>query len=111
MDKSNKRALSMMRDIIINYLDGMCDKKDTVSNLFYSIDLNVIHCTNSVFMVTDCYYTIKHLTEAGYETPDYELAYFRDCIDGVREYNPDTKFEVLREYYQDGCAANKEGVK
>ena len=49
-------------------------------------------------MVTDCYYTIKHLTETGYETTDFEMAYFRDCIDGTRIYNLDEKFELTRKY-------------
>ncbi|MCL2400858.1 MAG: hypothetical protein FWC91_14085 [Defluviitaleaceae bacterium] len=99
MNATNKNALSTMKCIIDDYLSGKYNREDTVDILLYSVDLDVIHCPNPEFMVTDCYYTIKHLTEAGHETTDFELVYFRDCISGVRTYDLDEKMELTRKYF------------
>jgi hypothetical protein len=98
MDKKNEKALLMMNDIIKGYLNGEYDRCEAVDKLVF-IDLDVIHCLNSEFMVTDCYYTIKHLTETGYETTDLELVYFRDCIDGIKNYDLNEKNAYLRSGY------------
>ena len=87
-----------MKGIIDDYLDGKYGREEAVERLFYSVDLDVIYRPNPEFMVTDCYYTIKHLTETGFETTDFELAYFRDCLDGVRTYNIDEKIEMTRKH-------------
>lgn len=99
MDATNKNALFIMRDIINRYLDGQLSREEAVETVFFSVDLDLIHCTNPEIMVTDCYYTIKHLTEIGYETTDFELVYFRDCIDGKMVYNLDEKNKLLREHF------------
>jgi len=100
MNTANKNALSIMNNIIDDYLNGKHDREETVNKLFFSVDLDVIYSDDSEFMVTDCYYTIKHLTETGYETTDFELAYFRDCINGIREYDVDEKIELTRENFK-----------
>ena len=92
-----EKAVLTMKSIIDSYLDGKYSREQAVDALIYSIDPNIMHCSLEL-MVTDCYYTIKHLTETGYETTDFEMAYFRDCIDGTRIYNLDEKFELTRKY-------------
>ena len=100
MDLINRNALSVMGNIIGGYLDGEYDRKETVINLMNFVDPYIINNDTLEFMVTDCYYTIKHLTETGYETTDFELAYFRDCIEGIREYSLDEKNKLLIEYFK-----------
>jgi len=99
MNAANKNALSIMNNIIDDYLNGKYSREEAVDKLFFSVDLDVIYCPDSEFMVTDCYYTIKHLTEIGYETTDFELAYFRDCINGVREYDLEEKMALIRTHH------------
>jgi hypothetical protein len=95
------KAMLIMKNIIDSYLDGKYSREQAVEELMYSIDPNIMHCSLAL-MVTDCYYTIKYLTETGYETTDFELAYFKDCIDGVRTYDVDEKIELARKYISFG---------
>jgi len=100
MDVANERALSIMRGIINDYLDKRMSREETVDRLLVSIDIDVIHRTDAELMVTDCYYSIKHLTENGYETTDFELAYFRECFDGAKKYDMDEKMNLARKHIQ-----------
>ena len=106
MDEINERALLLMKDIINDYLNEEYDRNEAVSKLTF-VDHDVIHCSSPELMVTDCYYTIAHLTEVGYETTDFELEYFRDCINGTRKYDLDEKMGLIREYYKGNVGETK----
>ena len=92
----DKKILIEMKNIIEDYLDNKCDSVETVDKLIHVINLDVIYAPGTDMMTTDCYYAIKHLTETGYETTKVELAYFRDCINGMRIYDVDEKNELIR---------------
>jgi hypothetical protein len=96
MNQISKDALATMKNIIEEYLSGVYDRSAAVDRLIRLVNVDLLHNSDMEFMVTDCYYTIKHLTEAGYESTDFELSYFRDCINGVREYNLEEKMELTR---------------
>jgi len=92
--------VDVMKIIIDDYLDGKYSRKKTVERLAYFFDTNLIYSGNPEPMVVSCYYTIKHLTETGYETTDFEMAYFQDCLNGVRKYDSDELNELMREYFK-----------
>jgi len=90
-----KIAQSIMKVIIECYLNYECDSDEAVSKLFKYVDLLKLLDSNATMFTTDCYYTIKHLTEAGYETTKAELEYFMDCFNGKRKYDTDEKNELI----------------
>ena len=103
MNATNKRILFFMRDIIEEYLDGKLDREGAVDKLFFSLastDLEAIYDIDVESIIADCYHSIMHLTEKGYETTDFEMAYFRDCINGVRVYNLDEKMDLTRKFFE-----------
>ena len=104
MKLKESAALIEMRSIIEGFLDGRYDSRKTVEKLIRTVDLDVICAINTDMMTTDCYYSIKHLTETGYETTKVELAYLKDCIDGIREYDVNEKIELTRKWYKDNMA-------
>jgi len=95
--KNDKEALLVMKNIIDKYFEGSYSRKQAVETLMYSIDPIPIYGSSDP-MVTDCYFTIMYLTEAGYETKDVELSYFRDCFNGMRTYNMDDIIELTRKH-------------
>jgi hypothetical protein len=89
-----KIAQSIMKTIIDCYLNGECDCEEAVDKLFKYVDLLFLLESDATMFTTDCYYTIKHLTETGFETRRVELEYFRDCFNGIRQYNLDEKIKI-----------------
>jgi len=71
MKIADKNALTTMKNIIIGYLDGCYDRNEAATKLYAEVDADVLQRSDSVFMVTDCFYAIAHLTEVGYETTDF----------------------------------------
>jgi len=98
MNAADKNALLLMKAIINDYLDGRIDRENAANKVFNDVDLDVIYRVDSEPIVTDCYYSIKHLTEPGYETTDFEISYFRNCLNGIIEYSEDEKVKLTREY-------------
>jgi len=86
-----------MKIIINDYLDSKYDRASAVYNLMTFVDFHAIDSAKDP-MIADCYYTIKHLTEEGYETTDFEIAYFRDCLNNISVYCPEEKFNLTQEY-------------
>ena len=85
------RLLYVMRDVIDEYLSGKLDRPGAVRTFCDSItgdDIDIIH-SSFPCILTNCYHSIMHLTESGYETSDDEMAFFRDCIVKAKKYNPD----------------------
>lgn len=46
------------------------------------------------FMITDCYYTLKHMDEE--EVTAAELEYFEECLSQKREYSLNEKSEYVK---------------
>ena len=69
---NREAALETMKEIMQNYIYGKTTRCQAVEQLIHRIDINYIldiDITNNPddFMITDCYWTIKYLTEDGYE--------------------------------------------
>ena len=92
------RVLYVMRDVINAFLSGALDRQEAVERLWTSIDstdLDIVYNSPANIM-TECFFSIWHLTETGYETSDDEMAYFRDCIVKARVYDPDELTKFIR---------------
>ena len=99
MNDSTKTASLAMREIIDGYLVGKYDRNEAVKMLIFDVDHDVIHGSDTEFIVTDCYHSIKHLIEPGFETSDFELKYFLECFDGQRAYDLQEKIELTRKHF------------
>ena len=97
-----KRTLLLMREIINEYMNEKLNRKEATYKLFFSISPHFIYrIFETEPMITDCYYSIKFLTGHGHsgdETTDFEMEYFRDCFNGIREYNFDEKIELVKKH-------------
>jgi hypothetical protein len=94
-------AIKVMRSIAEDFLNYRITRGQAVEQLIHRIDIDYIHSIDSKsepenFFITDLYWTIKHLTEIGYETSDEEIRYFNDCLDGKRRYNTEEKNMIIR---------------
>jgi len=101
----SKIVLIIMKRIIDEYLKDKLSRSEAVERLINEVDTDFIHDLDvksnpGNFFITDCYYTIKHLTETGYESTDEEIRYFSDCLNKRCIYNLDDKNEILRNYYK-----------
>ena len=101
---SREVTLEIMKSIIENYLENEITRQQVVEQLINRVDVGFIHNLDvktepDNFFITDCYWTIKHLTESGYETTDEEIRYFSECFSGKRSYNVDEKNKMLRNHF------------
>lgn len=78
---------AVLNELIESFLDKKIDENEVVSQLNFRLNLEEIYDLDNQFMITDCYFVIKHLTEDGYETTLKELQYFRGCFPGRRGYD------------------------
>lgn len=92
----NEGVLIVMKNIIEGYLNSDYDADESVERLIRNVDIEKIYDERTELIVTDCYFSIKHLTEEGYETCKAELLYFKDCINGIRKYDMNEKCELLK---------------
>lgn len=98
---NKNEILINFNEIIGNYLSSIYDRSKAVERLITTIKPEEIYELESSPLITDCYFAIKHLTEKGFETTNTELIYFRDCINGIREYSLDEKNKfILQEKHE-----------
>jgi hypothetical protein len=86
---------TVLNEVIDSFLEKKIDKDEVVRQLNIRLNPEEIYNLDNEFMVTDCYFAIKHLTEDGYETTLKELQYFRECFLGRRLYDLNEKNEYI----------------
>jgi len=102
MNKAN--TLETMKSIIQNYLNQDTTRAQAVEHLINKVDIDFIlnldvESEPDNFIITDCYWAIKHLLENCFETSNEELQYFNECLNNRRVYNIIEKNKILQEYY------------
>lgn len=87
MDNDNLFKM-ILKDIVSNIVSGVIsteEVKERVQNELESRDV----WESSDFLITDCYYTLKHITEENISLEEWR--YFEECFNGSRQYNLEEK--------------------
>ena len=96
-------ALKAMKGIIHDYLNKSITREKAVKRLIVEVDVDYISNLGSDaddFIITDCFYAIKHLAEIGYETTDEEIRYFDEYLNGERVYDLNEKNHILLDHFE-----------
>lgn len=80
----------ILSNIVNSYISGSFDSIKAIQKLMDSIEPEEIYNSDNL-MITDCYFAIKHLGEIGYETSHLEIEYFKECLEGLRQYSLEEK--------------------
>ncbi|NBJ14078.1 MAG: hypothetical protein FNP40_00575 [Dehalobacter sp. 4CP] len=91
---SRDEIIAIFVGLLKKYIFEGVDRYEIVDELIEKIDINEIYSSDD-FVISDCFYAIKHLTEDKYETSINELKYFLECFEGLREYNLEEKNNVI----------------
>lgn len=86
---------AVLYELVDSYVDKKIDRSEVVDQLNTRLNPEEIYDLDNEFMLTDCYFAIKHLTENNYETTLKELQYFRECFKGSRYYDLNEKNEYI----------------
>jgi hypothetical protein len=97
-------TLEIMKSIIVGYLNKNITRSQAVEQLISRIDIDFIYSLGIKYepknlFITDCYWSIKHLTENGFETRDEEIRKINDCINRKCIYKVDEKNKILQSYF------------
>jgi hypothetical protein len=97
-------TLKIMQSIINSYIKSEINRDQAVEQLINEVDIDFIYNLDVTyepqnFFITDCYWTIKHLTESGFETNDEEIRYFYECFNGGQTYSLNEKLKHLQNYF------------
>ncbi|RJE47952.1 MULTISPECIES: hypothetical protein [unclassified Dehalobacter] len=93
---SRDEIIHIFVDLLKKYIFEGVDRYEIADELIKKVDINAIFSSDD-FIISDCFYAIKHLTEDKYETSINELKYFLECFEGLREYNLEEKNNIINQ--------------
>lgn len=80
--------------LIKKYLFDGIEKTIIVEELLKKIDSEEIYKLDD-FIISDCFFAIKHITEDKFETSNEELKYFLECFEEGRKYDIEEKNDLI----------------
>lgn len=90
--EDEKIIIYALKDIISKILSGNISKKCIKEQIHSELDTREIWEIKN-FMITDCYYALKHMDEENISIKEWE--YFMDCFNGIRKYDVEEKIKYI----------------
>lgn len=90
--ETERGIICVLKDIITKILSGNISKKWMQEQIYKELETKNIWEAED-FMITDCYYALKHIDEENISIKEWE--YFLDCFNGIRKYDVKDKMKYI----------------
>lgn len=93
---SDTEFIAVLKEIVERMLLGDISDKE-IESLLHQLEVYNVEDSDN-FMITDCYYAIKHHIGEEERVSKTELKYFSDCFSNRRSFNVEEKIALMKTF-------------